>query len=62
MSETYGSRGDYVVVYYPFIEEHANVHSRLRSPNTDGVVFAGQAAESVESAVRLLLPSLGNDL
>lgn len=47
------------VVYYPFIEEHINIQNRLRSDNIDCVVFAAEAAESVESAVRLLLSSLG---
>lgn len=47
------------VVYYPFIEEHINIQNRLRSDNIDCVVFASEAAESVENAVRLLLSSLG---
>lgn len=47
------------VVYYPFIEEHVNIQNRLRSDNIDCVVFASEAAESVENAVRLLLSTLG---
>ncbi len=48
-----------VIVYYPFIEEHINIQSRLRSDNIDGVVFASEAKDSVENAVRLLLSTLG---
>ncbi len=48
-----------VVIYYPFIEEHVNIQNRLRSDNIDCVVFASEAAESVENAARLLLSTLG---
>lgn len=48
-----------VVVYYPFIDEHVNIQNRLRSDNIDGVVFASEAKDSVENAVRLLLSILG---
>jgi len=47
-----------VVVYYPFIDEHVNIQSRLRSDYIDGVVFASEAKDSVENAVRLLLSIL----
>lgn len=47
------------LVYYPFISEHVNVENRLRSEAVDGVVFAGESQESVENAVRFLLPMLG---
>jgi len=47
------------VVYYPFIEEHVNVQNRLRSDNIDSVVFASEARESIENAVKMLLPTLG---
>jgi len=47
------------VVYYPFIEEHINIQSRLHSDNIDGIVFASEAEDSIESAVRMLLPTLG---
>lgn len=47
------------VVYYPFIEEHTNVQNRLRSDNIDGVVFASEAKDSIENAVRILLSTLG---
>ena len=50
------------VIYYPFIQEHSNVISRLRSPNIDGIVFAGESEDSVERNVMLLLPMLGIDL
>ena len=46
------------VVYYPFIEEHINIQNRLRSDNIDGVVFASEAKESIENAVRMLLSTL----
>jgi hypothetical protein len=46
------------VVYYPFIEEHINIESRLRSPNINGVVFASAHKDSIENAVRMLLPNL----
>lgn len=47
------------VVYYPFIEEHTNIQNRLRSDNMDCVVFASEANESIENAVRMLLSTLG---
>lgn len=47
------------VVYYPFIDEHINIENRLRSDNIDCVVFAGETAESIENAVRMLLSTLG---
>ncbi len=47
-----------VVIYYPFIDEHANIQSRLRSANISGVVFASESDESIEGAVKLLLPTL----
>jgi len=46
------------VVYYPFIDEQVNVESRLRSKYVDGLVFASESEESVETAVRLLLSKL----
>ncbi len=46
------------VVYYPFIDEQVNVESRLRSKYIDGVAFASESDESVETAVRLLLSKL----
>ena len=48
-----------IVVYYPFIEEHINIQNRLRSVNVDGLVFASEAKESRENAVRMLLSTLG---
>ncbi len=47
------------VIYYPFIDEHGNVRSRLQSENIDGIVFASESVESIESAVKMLLPGLG---
>jgi len=43
------------VIYYPFIQDHANVLGRLESPNMDAVVFASGSVETIENAVRLLL-------
>ena len=48
-----------VVVYYPFIEEHTNIQNRLRSNNIDGIVFASGTKESIDSAVRMVLSTLG---
>jgi hypothetical protein len=47
-----------VVIYYPFVTEHANVRDRLQSPYIDSVVFAGASSESIGNAVRLLLGKL----
>ena len=47
------------IVYYPFIEEHVNVQNRLRAKDIQGVVFASEAKESIENAVKMLLPTLG---
>jgi len=47
------------VIYYPFIEEHANVKSRLESDDIDAVMFAAESKESVEGAVKMLLARLG---
>lgn len=46
------------VLYYPFVDEHVNIHSRLRSPDVDGIVFASELDDSIENAVKLLLPLL----
>lgn len=46
------------VIYYPFIDEHVNIQSRLRSANIDVVVFASESEESIENAIRLLLSTL----
>ncbi len=46
------------VIYYPFVSDHANILSRLRSSDIDGVVFASHTEDSIENAVRLLLPTL----
>jgi hypothetical protein len=44
-----------VIIYYPFVTEHANVHDRLQSPYIDSIVFAGVSSESISNAVKLLL-------
>jgi hypothetical protein len=46
------------VVYYPFIDEQVNVKSRLQSKNIDGVVFASETDEAIETSVRHLLAML----
>lgn len=43
------------VIYYPFIDEHINIQSRLKSKKIDGVFFASESDESVETAARILL-------
>jgi hypothetical protein len=43
------------VIYYPFVQDHSNVLSRLDSPHIDAIVFASGSADAVENAVRLLL-------
>jgi hypothetical protein len=51
------------VIYYPFLQDHANVQSRLESSYIDVVVFASGLPESIENAVRLLLAKVeGNKL
>lgn len=48
------------VIYFPFnTAEQANITNRLRGPNVDGIVYAGDSKESVERAVLLLIPQLG---
>jgi hypothetical protein len=47
-----------VVVYYPFLDEHINIQNRLRSSDIDGIVFASESHESIESALKLLLATL----
>ena len=47
------------IIYYPFVAEHTNIQNRLNSPNVDAVGFAGESAESVRSAVGLILAKLG---
>jgi hypothetical protein len=46
------------VIYYPFIDEHTNVESRLRSTDIDAVVFASDDDTSVDNAVQHLLAQL----
>ena len=50
------------VIYYPFTQDHANVLSRLHSPNIDAIVFASGSAETIENAVRLLLARVQGEL
>ena len=47
-----------VVIYYPFIDEHINIQSRLTSANIEGVVFASESGDSIRNAVNLLLSIL----
>jgi hypothetical protein len=46
------------VIYYPFIDEHANIQSRLGSAGVRNVVFAGESNESISTAIRMLLSSI----
>lgn len=43
------------VIYYPFVQDHSNVLSRLDSPNIQSIVFASDSPDSIKTAVRLLL-------
>jgi hypothetical protein len=47
------------VIYYPFIEEHTNVQSRLRSVHIDAVVFASEVETSIANAVKMLIAIIG---
>jgi len=47
------------IIYYPFVSEHVNVQSRLQSPDIDAVAFAAESADSVDTAVGLVLAKLG---
>jgi hypothetical protein len=55
LKSAFGKAKFAAVIYYPFIQDHANVLSRLESPNIDAVVFASSSAETIENAIRLLL-------
>jgi hypothetical protein len=46
------------VIHYPF-EDKVNVVQRLQNPDIDGIVFAGDSRESIETAILALLPQLG---
>lgn len=46
------------VIYYPFIDEHISIQSRLRSEAVDVVVFASDHTDSIENAIRLLLATV----
>jgi hypothetical protein len=48
-----------VVVYYPFPDEQVNLQTRLQSPDIDGVVFANDQDEVIDTAVLLLLDKIG---
>ena len=47
------------VIYYPFVDDHVNVQSRLRSENIDAVVFAAELEETIHNAAQSLLAQLG---
>lgn len=47
------------VIYYPFVQDHGNVMSRLQSPHIEAVVFASSSVETIETAVGLLLAKVG---
>ena len=46
------------VVYYPFIDEHTNIQSLLRSPYVDAVMFASDDNTSIDNAVQHLIAQL----
>ncbi len=45
----------FTFIYYPFIEEHTNVKSRLNTKTIDAIVFATESQDSVNSATRFLI-------
>jgi hypothetical protein len=47
------------VVYFPFTADQVNVRQRLECSYIDAVVFASQAEEQLETAVGLLVDTLG---
>jgi len=47
------------IIYYPFIEEHINIHNRLSSENIDIVCFASSLKDSIYNAVKIVLSGLG---
>jgi hypothetical protein len=47
------------VIYYPFVEEHINIQNRLSSSNIDGIIFASESKESIETGVKMLLSKFG---
>ena len=59
LKSSYPSARFAAVIYYPFVTEHVNIQNRLNSPNIDAVAFAGESAESIGSAVGLVLAKLG---
>jgi hypothetical protein len=58
LKSAYPSARFAAIIYYPFVTEHVNIQNRLNSPNIDAVAFAGESAESVRSAVGLVLAKL----
>lgn len=47
------------IIYYPFIEEHINIHNRLSSENIDAICFASNSEDSIFNAVKMILSGLG---
>lgn len=60
LKKTYKKALFAAVIYYPFIDEHINIQSRLRSENIDQVVFASEAPESIKNTTKLLLSCFGD--
>ena len=48
----------FAVVYYPFPSQHSNLMSRVDSKNIDGVYFAGESKQSIDTAMKLLAGEL----
>lgn len=43
------------IIYYPYVSEHVNIRSRLTNSSVDGVMFASESIDSIETAAQLLL-------
>lgn len=55
LKKTYRRARFAAVIYYPFIDEHSNIQSRLRSTHIDAVVFASDDDTSINNAVQHVL-------
>jgi hypothetical protein len=51
----------FVIIYYPFPNQHINAQSRLSSAYIDGLFFAGESESSIASAADMLIGKLGLD-
>lgn len=46
------------IIYYPFIDEHINIHNRLSSENIDAICFASDSEDSIFNAAKMILSGL----